>query len=168
MKLAFSTKGWHGRSFAELCDIAAELRFGGIELHNVRNDLFTAQNSAFHDYAAASTRRVLYEKKLKIPCIDSICDPADAQKTEDSFAELEECIRIAANLRIPYIRIHASSHGEAGDVEHVKQFIEKILPMAEQDGVTLLLETSGLFADTESLRNVLEYFACDGIAALWD
>ena len=34
MKLSFSTKGWHNKSFDEFCNIARELKFGGIELHN--------------------------------------------------------------------------------------------------------------------------------------
>ena len=70
MKLSFSTKGWHNNSFDEFCDIATDLGFSGIELHNVNNRLFTDKDGAFHDYAAAKTARRLYEKKLQIPCID--------------------------------------------------------------------------------------------------
>ena len=67
MKLSFSTKGWHNNSFDEFCDIAVDLGFGGIELHNVNNRLFTDKDGAFHDYTAAATARHLYEKKLQIP-----------------------------------------------------------------------------------------------------
>ena len=105
MKLSFSTKGWHGKSFDEFCEIAKELRFSGVELHNVHNRLFTDTNSAFQDYATAATLRKLYEMKISIPCIDSICDPADAANRKASVAEREECIRIAGNLHIPYIRL---------------------------------------------------------------
>ena len=34
MKLSFSTKGWHNRTFDDFCEIAKDLRFSGIELHN--------------------------------------------------------------------------------------------------------------------------------------
>ena len=47
MKLSFSTKGWHGLSFAEFCDAAQELGFEGIELHNVHNPLFTDKTAPF-------------------------------------------------------------------------------------------------------------------------
>ena len=89
MKLSFSTKGWHGKSFQELCEIAKELRFSGIELHNIKNKLFTDSDSAFNDYATAATLRKLYEMKISIPCIDSICDPADTEKAEEAMAELK-------------------------------------------------------------------------------
>jgi len=40
MKLSFSTKGWHDSSFEDFCTIAKELKFQGIELHNIHNRLF--------------------------------------------------------------------------------------------------------------------------------
>ena len=89
MKLSFSTKGWYGKSFEEFCNIAKELRFSGIELHNIKNKLFTSSDSAFNEYATAATLRRLYEMKISIPCIDSICDPADTEKAEEAMAELK-------------------------------------------------------------------------------
>ena len=78
MKLSFSTKGWHNNSFNEFCDTAVDLGFGGIELHNVKNRLFTDKDGAFQDYTAAATARSLYEKNLQIPCIDVLCDIASS------------------------------------------------------------------------------------------
>ena len=74
MKLSFSTKGWHNKSFEEFCNIARELKFGGIELHNINGELFKNRDGAFHGYAAAATVRRLYEMKLELPCIDVISD----------------------------------------------------------------------------------------------
>ena len=100
MKLSFSTKGWHGRTFEQLLKLAKSLRFSGIELHNVKNELFTSSDSAFKDYATTQTQRMLYEMKMSVPCIDSITDPADAETTAETTVEIKECIRIASNLRI--------------------------------------------------------------------
>ena len=165
MKLSFSTKGWHDRTFDDFISVAKEFRFSGIELHNVNNKLFTSTDSAFHDYATASTLRKLYENQLTIPCIDSICDPADESATEESIKEMMECIRIAKNLHIPNIRVHAKEHNEK-DLETVKDFLNKILPIAEESNVTLLFETSGLFCNTKNLRGLLETYACDSLSAL--
>ena len=68
MKLSFSTKGWHNSTFDDFCNVAQDLHFEGIELHNIYNRLFTDKDGAFHDYTAAATLRMLYEKKLQIPC----------------------------------------------------------------------------------------------------
>ena len=167
MKLSFSTKGWHNRTFDDFCEIAKDLRFSGIELHNVSNTLFTDKDSAFQDYATAATLRKLYEQKIAIPCISSICDISDEKTVDSATAEIRECIRIAKNLHIPYIRVRANKHDD-GDTDRVEKFLANILPECEEIGVTLLIETSGLYCDTAKLRDMLQLFACDSIAALWD
>ena len=165
MKLSFSTKGWHNSSFDDFCDIAKELKFQGIELHNIHNRLFTDKDGAFHDYAAAKTVRKLYEKKLSIPCIDTICNIADKNSETETIAEIEKCIEIASNLHIPYVRVKA--FGEE-NYDFVRSVIAKVLPIAEQNSIVILAETSGIFANTKKLCELLDSFAHDNFAALWD
>ncbi len=169
MKLSFSTKGWHNNTFDEFCDIANELKFKGIELHNIHNRLFTDKDGAFHDHTAGATVRKLYEKKLSLPCIDTICNPADKAAQAESLEEITACINIAANLRIPNVRIRAVGDGQTTEISNtMAEVIEKVLPLAEEKNITLLIETCGVYADTAALRDLLERFACDNLAALWD
>lgn len=168
MKLSFSTKGWHQKSFEELCDIAKEMRFSGIELHNIQNALFTGNDSAFADYTRAATLRRLYELKLKIPCFDMVTDPSNTANHESCTAEFKKCMQIAESLHIPYIRVRAAAANETeAAVAAITAWLEQTLPMAEENGVTLLIETSGLFCNTASLRDLLDTFASDALAALW-
>ncbi|MBR2044310.1 MAG: AMP-binding protein [Clostridia bacterium] len=169
MKFSFSTKGWHGISFDEFLDIAKELKFEGIELHNIKNPLFTDKNGAFHDYTAAATVRKLYEKKLSIPCIDTIGNIGCNAEKELCIDEINKCIAIAGNLHIPYVRLHAGIFDDvSAATDTVVSIIEATLTAAEEKGITLLLETSGIFSNTELLRDVLERFASDSLAALLD
>ncbi len=165
MKLSFSTKGWHNSTFDEFCQIAKDLKFSGIELHNIHNRLFTDKDGAFHDYAAAKTVRKLYEMKLTIPCIDTICNLADENTKSESIKEINACIAIANDLHIPYVRVKA--YGEE-NYDLVSNIIAEILPTCEQKGIVILIETSGIFCDTAKLRDMLDSFACDNLAALWD
>ena len=48
------------------------------------------------------------------------------------------------------------------------QNLETLLPLAEEKGVTLLLKTSGIYADTARLRAMMDQFASDYMGALWD
>ena len=169
MKYSFLTKGWHNSTFDEFCSVAKELKFKGIELHNIHNRLFTDKDGAFHDYAAAATVRKLYEMKLELPCIDTICNTVDKAKEEENIAEIKACLEIASNLKIPYIRLHASESEYTEEKNEIMvKLIEKVLPFAEEKNITLLVETSGIYCDTSKLRSLLEYFACDNLAALWD
>ena len=170
MKLSFSTKGWHNASFEDFCHIASDLGFEGIELHNIHNRLFTDRDGAFHDYAAAATRRNLFEKKLSLPCLDAVCDlSGESDDTDEATVEeIRACLSIAGEMHIPNVRIRAA---EAEDkekaVKHVVSVIEKVLPMAEDKHVSLLLETGGIFSHTAELRTLLDSFASDYLGALW-
>ena len=169
MKLSFSTKGWHNSTFEEFCKIAKDLKFKGIELHNIHNRLFTDKDGAFHDYAAAATVRKLYEMKLSLPCIDSICNPAEKEDRENSIKEILECITIASNLKIPYVRLRCQGNESRDEnIANLVNVINAVLPKAEEKNVTLLIETCGIFCDTAALRDLLDSFACDNLAALWD
>ncbi len=169
MKLSFSTKGWYGGDFDDFCAVATDLHYEGIELHNIYNPLFTDPDGAFHDYAAAATLRRLREKNLQIPCIDTIGDPADAAGRDAFMDEAEQCIAIAANLKIPYVRLRAAEHADAeAGRDAMQDVIGRLLPSAREAGVTLLIETAGLFGNTAALRDLLEYFADDRLGALWN
>ena len=169
MKFSFSTKGWHNHTFEEFCDIASEMNFQGIELHNINNRLFADKDGAFYNYAAASTVRRLYEKKLSIPCIDVICNPSDATQKDACIAEIRKCMEIASNLHIPNIRLRANvAEDEDSAVANTAAVIASLLPEIEKNGVTLLMETAGLFAKTEKLRALLDSFASDYLASLWN
>ena len=78
-------------------------------------------------------------------------------------------MKIAKNLHIPNLRLRASaSEHEEEAIESVASVIAQVLPEAEACGVTLLLETTGLFCNTSVLRDMLERFASDNLSALWE
>ena len=167
MKLSFSTKGWHGRSFDDLCRMAETTGFSGIELHNINGPLFTDRDGAFYGHAAAATKRKLYDRKLSIPCLDVLSDPA-ATPFDKAKDEILRCLAIAGDLGIGMLRVRTDSTDAADAREKTARLIEAVLHEAEAQGVTILLETSGVFAKTEVLRDILEQFASDRLAALWE
>ena len=168
MKLAFSTKGWHQASFDEFCTIAAGLDLAGIELHNIANRLFCGKTSAFAPASRSATLRRLYEQHLALPCIDALADIARGDIADQAMAEIQACMRLAADFHIPYVRVKAE--GVYGDeaLPTVCRLLDQLVPMAEDQQVTLLVETAGPFADTTLLRNLLEQYASDNLAALWN
>lgn len=170
MKLSFSTKGWHGYLWEDFCKIAEQQHFAGIELHNIHNPSFTEKNGAFYSTHAQATVRELYEKNLRIPCIDTLANPASAEERSAFLEEIAKCLDIASSLHIPYVRIKATDTG--ADYETQKKdvitVLGDIIPQAEKTGVTLIIETAGIFADTSRLMEVINEFSCDSLAALWD
>jgi fatty-acyl-CoA synthase len=54
------------------------------------------------------------------------------------------------------------------DDEAVLAQLKQLIPAAEEHGITLLVETNGVYADTNRLRSLLDRAASDSVAALWD
>ena len=160
MKLSFSTRGWT-EDWSALTATAEEMRFQGIELYNVhkREDLLK-RGGAFHKYNVAATVRDLREKKLNVPCFDTSVDISDP---EADLAAVRGLITLAKSAETPYVALFSSA-----ETDSVSANLEALLPAAEKCGVTLLMKTTGVFADTAKLRVLLESFASDALAALWD
>ena len=166
MKLSFSIKGWDQYSWDAFCALAKEMDIQGIELRDIRNTAFTEKGGPFDPNTAAATLREMYANKLQIPCIDSICDISDAEQYTHNCEEITAYIKTAASFKIPYVRVHATADGEVTDT--VIKCLQTAVAAAEEAGVTILIETVGMFADTGKLRNVLNSFASDYLGALWD
>ena len=123
MKISFSTKGWHGYLWEDFTRIATEQGFNGIELHNVNNPSFTEKNGAFYMSSAQATVRELYEKNLRIPCIDTLKNPAAKEEREAFLEELSKCLQIASTLHIPFVRIKATDTGADFEEQNKKLFL---------------------------------------------
>ncbi|MBQ6472593.1 MAG: AMP-binding protein, partial [Victivallales bacterium] len=160
MKLSFSTNRWNSYKFDQFIDIADEYRFQGIEIHDAR---------AIFDVSEPGRLTTLYrrllEKHLAISCIDLCSDIGESK--ESALEELSPVLEAARRLHAPFIRVK-TVHGEESALAKVREFLASALPLAEQAGVTLLVETVGPFADTARLRELFESFISDHLAALWD
>ena len=84
MKLSFSTRGWHNNTFEEFCDIASDLKFEGVELHNINNRMFTTTAT---DYEAVAALLDMIDE----PSFLSLYTGADA--TEEESAKIEALLR---------------------------------------------------------------------------
>ncbi|MDO4953241.1 MAG: TIM barrel protein, partial [Synergistaceae bacterium] len=166
MKLSFSTCGWSSKNWTELCQLAAETGFDGIEIHEQWQPLYSGSNLLEPAVTNAAYRDLL-EKKLTIPCLDLHCDIADASKKKETLKTVSDALTAAKKLHVPNLRLAAYSCGENTD-SAVSEIIAELLPEAKQTGVTLLVETIGVYADTVRLCALLDSFADDRLGAVWD
>ncbi len=162
MKLSFSTRGWPNLSWEEMLSTACDMGFSGVEVYNLpKFSTFLDGNGPFHKYQTAATVRQLREKKLEIPCFDSSCDISLLDcRLEDLYTLME----VAHNTQVPYVVCCALTEDE----ETVHKHLQALLPKAEELKVTVLLKTSGIYADTARMRQMMDGFASDQLAALWD
>ncbi|HHU84899.1 MAG TPA: AMP-binding protein [Clostridiales bacterium] len=166
MKLSFSTKGWQKYGLKTLVDIAYDLHFTGIEIYDIHDDDFI--NGVFDELNISATRRELNDKNIRIPCVDALCDIAE--NTDESYNEIIKCIDFAADVRSKNVRVHAYDNDKTREEnsENIIALLGRVLPYAIEKDVSILVESVGLFTDTAYLREILNSFANDNLAALWD
>jgi len=171
MKIAFSTLACPQASWQEIYSMAKDLGFDGIEIRGLGTDIFAYRAQPFTEEALPATIETLHALKLSIPCFSSNCCLKYAEKREENLAEITEYIDLAAKMHTPFVRILADRDvkpdGEVDDALVIER-LQVLAPIAEAKGVTLLVETNGVYTDTARLRALLEKTASDSVAALWD
>ena len=162
MNLSFSTRGWPDLTWDEMIQTALDMGFTGIEVYNLpKFDPMLEKGGPFHKHKVAATVRQLRDQKLTIPCFDTSVDLSESPACAEVLTEL---MRTAHNAHVPYVAACALSDNE----ELVRRNLAQLVTAAEQTGVSILIKTSGIYADTGRLRAMLESFASDDTGALWD
>ena len=165
MKLSFSTKGWQQLGWQRLYELARDVKLSGMEIHDPFDPIMS--DRVLDTQNVPVSRRQLQEAGLQIACVDLPVDMADADG--DFLNKLDRAITAAVNMRTTHIRIHTRSASENGQVpEAMMTLLSAALKKAEKANITLLLETAGMFSDTNLLKNTLDTYASDNLAALWD
>ena len=171
MKIAFSTLGCPDFDWPDIYSMAKDLGFDGIEIRGLGKDIFAVRARPFTEEELPNTIRKLNELHLEIPCLSSGCCLKFADKAEQNHNEIVQYIELAGKLGTPFIRILADLEpqpcGEVDD-ETVLAALRRLIPIAEEKGVTLLIETNGVYSDTKRLSELLASAASDAVGALWD
>ena len=171
MKFSFSTLACPDYTWADIYSMAKDLGFDGIEVRGLGNDIFDAsKNMPFSPRLLPATKQKLRALRLTIPCLSSGCCLRDGA-TVETVAEVRAYIEAAESIGTPYVRVlgdlNPAPDGDVDD-EAVLAALRALLPYAEEKGVTLLVETNGVYSDTARLRALLDRAPSDNVGALWD
>ncbi len=176
MKLSFSTRGWADLGWEKMLSAAADLKFAGIEIYNLHlSPELISKGGPFHKYNAKATARVLRDHKIEIPVLDTSIDIAsedggigngspNAENREGYVKIVKDLMDTARNMYIPYVSIKALRDDEA----MVRKNLDELIAYAEETGITLLMYTTGIYTDTARLRRLMDDYASDRLAVLWD
>ncbi len=171
MKIAFSTLGCPDFSWSDIYSMAKDLGFDGIEIRGLGDEIIAVKAPPFIESELPRTVQKLHELRLEIPCLSSGCCLKYADRAEQNYQEIVQYITLAAKLGTPYIRVLADDSPQpdgAADDTVVLDALQRLIPAAEERGVTLLVETNGEYSETQRLRKLLDQEPSDAVAALWD
>lgn len=171
MKIAFSTLGCPDFTWSDIYSMAKDFGFDGIEIRGLGKDIFAVNAKPFLEKNLSDTIKKLSDLRIEVPCLSSGCCLKYADKAEANVAEIKEYIELASKLGTPFVRVLADlkpqPDGEVDDAV-VLETLKKVIPQAEEKGITLLIESNGVYADTARLAKLLSLAKSDAVAALWD
>lgn len=171
MKLAFSTLGCPDFDWSDIYSMAKDFGFSGIEMRGLGDEIFSTRAKPFQEENLPQTIALLKRLRLEIPCLSSGCALKYAERAEETRQELREYIDLAEKIGAPYIRVLADEYAAVDgpcDEEAVRASLLELLPYAQERNVMLLVETNGVYAETEKLRDLLISLESDWVGALWD
>ena len=171
MKISFSTLACPDYSWSDIYSMAVDLGFDGIEIRGLGGDIFSVKAKPFTDAQLPKTVAQLQRLGVEIPCLSSGACLKFSDKFDEAVDEITQYAQLADKLGTPYIRILADldpmPQGEIDDNVIIEE-LKKLIPVAEEYEVMLLVETNGVYSDTARLRKILDAVSNRWIAALWD
>ena len=157
MKLTFSTRHVAAQSFLELCNIANDYGFSGLEIYDAQAESLQHADSILKAMSAAGAKRKLRNRNMAVPALTYPGTPnADG---------ITAYVEMAAAASIPYVIISIETEP---DPDALPAMLRPAIEKAERYDVTILLETAGYLANTQHLITIFNRFATSALGAAWN
>ena len=161
MKLSFSDKIINSASFLELCNTVKNYGYDGVEIADVKYEISAHQDSIFRQNNTADAKRKLVNRHIAICALvfpESINDKTDGQS-------VCEYVNVAALGSVKNLVI---KFDELPKMSALKKVLAPVVKCAEENGVSLLIETCGPLAHTEKVLDVINVFGSAAVKACWN
>jgi sugar phosphate isomerase/epimerase len=173
MKLAFTTLGCPTWTLDQIIATARDLRYDGIELRFIADNMDLLRAPELSTAARAHTLQRLRDAQLEICCLDTSVrfETPDAAELEKQIGDGMAYIELAHALHAPFIRVFGDKFDAASRERVVAQVVtglQRLGAHAQGTAVTVLLESHGDFAQASLLREVMERVAAPRVGILWD
>ena len=159
MKFAFSTDFVKTESFLELCNVTAEYEFSGFEVCGIDEEKAAHEDSIFHSNMLSNSKRKLVNRHIGIAAVTYPEYVNGATDSEVIVKYVEAAASVGTNVVLKI---------ENDDFAALSAVLTPAVKNAEFLGVMLLIETSGIYANTEKILELISFFASASIGVCWD
>jgi sugar phosphate isomerase/epimerase len=171
MKLAFSTLGCPMWTWDEIVSTAKDLGIEGIEVRGIYNTINAYDAPPFAPENVKATMARLEKLGLQICIFSTSAILSDKKNINRHIDEVKEYLRLCSDTGVKYIRVlgdRSPAPEEEIDEAFVEYQISYLCEFAEKYGVTLLVETNGVYADTAKLAAMIGRINSPAAGILWD
>ena len=162
MRLTFSTENVKLPSFLDECRFAYDYGYSGFEIFDIDEERKRHADSIFRSGKLSDAKRKLRNRSLEI---SAVTFPRAVDLPDVTASELKRYVDFAASCNIERVIFTVSSQFDA---DRVKAVIMPAVSRAEQTDVEILFETSGVFAKTDLITEMIQDIASASIGVSWN
>lgn len=171
MKISFSTLGCPRWSWDEIIVMAKDFGYDGIEVRGIGSEIYIPFAKPFLPENIENTKNRLIKLGLKIPCLTSSCNLSDKFNIDTVIKEGKEYIDLASKLSAPHVRVlgDPNPHPEEDiDLNFVVESLSILAAYAKDKEVKALVETNGIYADSNIMLQLMNAVNSPYVGVLWD
>ena len=161
MKLSFKTGSVPGITFTDACNTARDYGFEGFEISGKKSINDGSGDSLFDGLNTSDARRKLINRHISVPVLE--CPERIGENATTEI--IKDYIETAAAGSIPFVSLCVADKTAKS---FIKDLLDPVMPLTEEQGVTLLFETVGEYADTSRVIELINMFGCGSVGASWN
>lgn len=172
MKYCFSTLGCPEFSFNEIYSSALDLGYAAIEIRGIGKEIYAPKIKEFSGAELSKTMQKLNSSKLNIAVFSSGAYIFDKSLEQQSLKEACDYIDLASAANVEYIRVLADKDAAPEefkpDINYTANNLKIICKYAKEKNVKILIETNGIFANSDTMLELLKKINADNLFIIWD
>lgn len=171
MKTAFSTLGCPDWNWDVILATAKDMGFDAVEVRGIANEIYAPKIPVFSPGNVRASKEKLKAMSLDISCLTSACYLYDKSSKDSTIAEGKEYIDLASVLEVPFVRVLGDKDPQPGkdiDDDFVSSQLRTLCEYASKRGVTVLIETNGVYADSGRMLGLIQKTGSRDLGVLWD
>ncbi|MBE6651098.1 MAG: AMP-dependent synthetase [Ruminococcaceae bacterium] len=162
MKLVFSTQNVVRASFIDLCRYAYDYGYSGFEIYDAVKERKQHYDSILRSGHTSDAKRKLINRSL---AISALTYPTPIDFAEVTSEQIEKYVTMAAGAGIENVIVSVENEMSAADITNK---LSSVLKTAEKNDVMVLLETSGVLADTEKVIEAINILSSAAVGVAWN
>ena len=161
MKFAFSDKFVKSKSFIDLCNIVQSYGYDGVEISDAQKEKTQHDDSIFRTAVTGDAKRKLVNRHIAIPVLS-------CPNKIDSSVNIDEVVKYVEYAALAAVDSVVIQIGEYSSLKELKDALMPVIRSAEENGVSLLIETSGVLVNTKKVLEVINVFGTATLKVCWN
>ncbi len=171
MKFSFSTLGCPDWEWEDILATTKDLGFDGVEIRGIGKEIDIPNAKPFLPQNIDKTKAQLNKMNIEISCFSSDCRLNEEFKVQAHLKTAKEYIDTASAAGVKFVRVLADTSPAPStslDLNLVAGHLKELCQYAENKDVTILVETNGVFADSNEMLKLISTVDHKSFAVLWD